>query len=74
MVFTCSTFLVQSGEVPFWGQKKFTQVDTVYTGLPPDGLPTHQSLRQNSTRIDPAADDNDVICPAGSVLDPPQTK
>ncbi len=25
----------QSGEVTFWGQKKFTQVYTVYTGLPP---------------------------------------
>ncbi len=27
---------LQSGEVTFWGQKKFTQVYTIYTGLPPD--------------------------------------
>ena len=32
----CHTFRVQSGKVTFWGQKKFTQVYTVYTGLPPD--------------------------------------
>ncbi len=31
----CSTFLVQSGEVTFGGQKKFTQFITVFTGLPP---------------------------------------
>ncbi len=36
MVITCRTFLVQSGEVTFWGKKKFTQVYTVYTGLPLD--------------------------------------
>jgi hypothetical protein len=36
MVITCRTFLVQSGEVTFWGQKKFTQFITGLTGLPPD--------------------------------------
>ena len=37
MVITCRTFLVQSGEVTFRGQKKFTQFITGLTGLPPDG-------------------------------------
>jgi hypothetical protein len=37
VLITCRTFLVQSGEVTFWGQNKFAQVYTVYTGLPPDG-------------------------------------
>ena len=36
MLITCRTFLVQSGEVTFWGQKKFTQFITGLTGLPPD--------------------------------------
>ncbi len=36
MLITCSTFLVQSGEVTFWGQKKFTQFITGLTGLLPD--------------------------------------
>ena len=37
MLITCRTFLVQSGEVTFWGQKKFTHFITGLTGLPPDG-------------------------------------
>ena len=36
VLFTCRTFLVQSGEVTFWGQKKFTHFITGLTGLPPD--------------------------------------
>jgi hypothetical protein len=31
----CRTFLVQSGEVTFGGQKKFSQFITIFTGLPP---------------------------------------
>ena len=38
MLITCRTFLVQSGEVTFWGQEKFTQFITGLTGLPPDVL------------------------------------
>ena len=38
MLITCRTFLVQSGEVTFWGQKKFTHFITGLTGLPPDAI------------------------------------
>ena len=41
---TCRTFLVQSGEVTFWGKKKFI---TVFTGLPPDAGYILQCTRQN---------------------------
>ena len=37
MFITCPAFLVQSGKVTFWDKNLFTQVYTVYTGLPPDG-------------------------------------
>ena len=37
VLITCRTFPVQSGEVTFWGQKKFTHFITVLPGLPPDG-------------------------------------
>ena len=36
VLITCRTFTVQSGEVTFWGQKKFTHFITVLPGLPPD--------------------------------------
>jgi hypothetical protein len=36
VLFMGHTFRVQSGKVTFWGQKKFTQVCTVYMTLPPD--------------------------------------
>ena len=36
VLITCRTFPVQSGEVTFWGQKKFTHFITVLPGLPPD--------------------------------------
>ena len=38
VLITCSTFPVQSGEVIFWGQKKFTHFITVLPGLSPDVL------------------------------------
>ncbi len=57
VLITCRTFLVQPGEVNFWGQKKFTHFTTVLAGLPPDELDFRSNDSASRTEKNPKLSD-----------------